>query len=229
MTRPGAAGHSVERLVQVIADLRAHCPWMGALTHTRLVEYLVEECYELVDAIEAVGAQPPPAGSLDELRNELGDVLLQVVLHAQLQSERGGFGLTEVADGLTAKMIRRNPHVFRADGSLHKDFPATVEEIVTTWHAVKRREKPDRATRYDGIPHHLPALALAAKTVQRAGAAEPAGPSPMSEEELGTRLFAVVRVAAGQGLDPERALRTAVRRFQAGHSAGITADVTDGN
>ncbi|WP_246199560.1 MazG nucleotide pyrophosphohydrolase domain-containing protein [Arthrobacter zhaoguopingii] len=232
----GGAGAAVDRLVEVIAVLRARCPWMGALTHASLVQYLIEESYELVEALEALGgpagAEAGTAGARTELLGELGDVLLQVVLHAQLQHEQGGFGLREVAEGLTAKMIRRNPHVFAADGSLVASgggAGASAEEIARTWQTVKERERPDRASAFDGIPRHLPALARAASSLHRAGAlgalpdpddaAAPDGAAsgaagPHTEEELGDALFALVRGAASRGLDPERALRAAVRRFQ---------------
>ncbi|HEY9357205.1 MAG TPA: MazG nucleotide pyrophosphohydrolase domain-containing protein, partial [Arthrobacter sp.] len=96
---------------------------MGALTHESLVEYLLEEAFEVAETIET-GADDA------ELQGELGDVLLQVVLHARLAEERGSFAFDDVARGLSAKMVRRNPHVFRPDGSLQESFPATVEEIV---------------------------------------------------------------------------------------------------
>ncbi|RJU01918.1 nucleotide pyrophosphohydrolase [Arthrobacter frigidicola] len=201
---------------------------MGALTHASLVQYLIEESYELVEALEALGG---PAGAeagnpeaRTELLGELGDVLLQVVLHAQLQHEEGSFGLREVAEGLTAKMIRRNPHVFAADGSLlarEGGADASAEEIARTWQTVKERERPDRASAFDGIPRHLPALARAASSLHRAGTLGTppahdgaAAAAPLTEEELGDALFALVRGAASRGLDPERALRAAVRRFQ---------------
>lgn len=218
------AGASLERLLEVIRQLREHCPWMGALTHESLAEYLVEECYELLDALEG------PAGS-DELRSELGDVLLQVVLHARLQEERGSFAMAEVIDGLTDKMIRRNAHVFTADGGLREVFPASVEEIEAAWHSIKRREQPAASTPFASIPQGLPALAQAAKTLKRAkrdGAIrrEPTGvvvrageAGTASEEELGELLLAVVGQAVDAGLDPERALRVAVRKYQDAHLA----------
>ncbi|MEV7606983.1 MazG nucleotide pyrophosphohydrolase domain-containing protein [Paenarthrobacter sp. NPDC089322] len=200
---------------------------MGALTHESLVEYLIEEAYEVVDSIEAGG----PAGSAamdEELRGELGDVLLQVVLHARLAEERGSFDFDAVARGINAKMVRRNPHVFKSDGSLQETFPATVEEIVLKWDAVKRAEKPERADPFEGIPPHLPALVGAQKTVDRAARAglpvdaerlaSDVGLSvhPASEEALGELLLAVVAGAQARGLDAERALRKAVRAFQDG-------------
>lgn len=191
---------------------------MGALTHESLVEYLLEEAYEVAETIET------GAGDA-ELQSELGDVLLQVVLHARLAEERGAFDLGDVARGLKAKMIRRNPHVFRPDGSLQDSFPATVEEIVLKWDAVKKAERPERGHVFDGVPAALPALARAQKLLdraERAGMAAAAGQTaartavdlPAAEEELGDLLFGIVAAARAGGLDAERALRGALRRFQ---------------
>jgi uncharacterized protein YabN with tetrapyrrole methylase and pyrophosphatase domain len=205
----------VGELLGTIAALREHCPWMGALTHESLVEYLLEEAYEVAETIETAADEA-------ELKGELGDVLLQVVLHARLAEERGVFAFGDVARGLTEKMIRRNPHVFRPDGSLQDSFPATVEEIVLKWDAVKKAESPQRSTPFEGIPLALPALAQAQKTLDRAEragllpAGGTAGPAeiPDTEAELGELLLAVVRAARGRGFDAERALRGAVRRYQ---------------
>jgi XTP/dITP diphosphohydrolase len=195
---------------------------MGALTHESLVEYLLEEAYEVAETIET-GAHEA------ELKGELGDVLLQVVLHARLAEERGVFTFGDVARGLTGKMIRRNPHVFRPDGSLQDSFPATVEEIVLKWDAVKKAESPERSTPFEGIPVALPALAQAQKTLDRAGRAglplaEPVqtpavqlADTMKTEAELGELLLAVVRSARNRGFDAERALRGAVRRYQNRH------------
>lgn len=222
---PGPDSSPVRILLGTIAALREHCPWMGALTHESLVEYLLEEAHEVAETIEA-------GGSDAELRAELGDVLLQVVLHARLAQERNAFGFDDVARGLTAKMIRRNPHVFRPDGSLRESFPATVEEIVRTWDAVKRSEGvlhtgPARpGTALDGVPASLPALARAQKLLARAeraglpasGAARGTGPDavdvPDNEAELGELLLGIAAAARSKGLDAERALRGAARRFQ---------------
>ena len=216
----------IERLVDVIAQLREHCPWMGALTHRSLVEYLLEESFEVAETIET-GADDA------ELRGELGDVLLQVVLHARLAEERGSFTFDDVAAGLTAKMVRRNPHVFRPDGSLQDSFPATVAEIVEKWDAVKKAERPERKGPFEGIPHALPALAKAQKALDRAGRAgsvvEPVVSSQVrspedveTEEELGELLLAVVGSARSKGFDAERALRGAVRRYQAAYDGSST-------
>ncbi|WP_281445307.1 MazG nucleotide pyrophosphohydrolase domain-containing protein, partial [Paenarthrobacter nicotinovorans] len=153
--------YGLTELIGTIAALREHCPWMGALTHESLVEYLIEEAYEVVDSIEAGAVD-------DELRGELGDVLLQVVLHARLAEERGSFDFEAVAADINAKMIRRNRHVFKPDGSLQESFPASVEEIILKWDAAKRAEKPEREDPFEGIPPHLPALAAAQKSLDRA-------------------------------------------------------------
>ena len=194
---------------------------MGALTHASLVEYLLEEAYEVAETIET-GADDA------ELRGELGDVLLQVVLHARLAEERGSFTFDDVAGGLSAKMVRRNPHVFRPDGALQETFPATVDEIVRKWDAVKSSERPERQSPFEGIPDALPALAKAQKFLDRADRADRAGlrqaqspkveiqvPSPeafKTEADLGELLLAVVGSARAQGFDAERALRGAIRR-----------------
>ncbi|MET4058954.1 MazG family protein [Arthrobacter sp. UYP6] len=219
----GDLGRRFTRLVQVIAVLRERCPWTAALTHQSLLEYLIEESYEVVEAVETGHTGPSDA---EELAGELGDVLFQVLLHARLQAESGHFGIGEVVDSLTAKMIRRNPHVFAPDGSLRAGTTGDTAEIEGAWDAVKKREKPGRASPFDGIPAGLPALLLAAKTqdrARRAGLDVPAAaPGTTAERtwqgqaELGDHLFDVVRQAQAQGLDAEAALRAAVRRFTAG-------------
>jgi XTP/dITP diphosphohydrolase len=199
---------------------------MGGLTHRSLVEYLLEESFEVAETIET-GADDA------ELRGELGDVLLQVVLHARLAEERGSFAFDDVATGLTAKMVRRNPHVFRPDGSLQDSFPATVAEIVEKWDAVKKAERPERKDPFEGIPHALPALAKAQKALDRAAragsAVGPVGSRQVrppgdveTEEELGELLLAVVGSARSKGFDAERALRGAVRRYQAAYEGSTT-------
>jgi uncharacterized protein YabN with tetrapyrrole methylase and pyrophosphatase domain len=233
---------TVDRLVEVVGALREHCAWTAALTHEALVEYLVEESYELVESIEE--GHPD-----DEVKGELADVLLQVVLHSAIAAERRAFDLDDVAAFLTAKMVRRNTHVFRPDGTLRDSFPDSVEEIIRSWDAAKRAERPERANPFEGLPKHLPALTLADKAIGRAerwaaleggrpeaeddggapdrgelhdGGAPPsqdiaADAGPASEAELGDLLLEIVRRARTGGLDAERALRNAVVRFAATH------------
>ncbi|WP_269938152.1 MazG nucleotide pyrophosphohydrolase domain-containing protein [Arthrobacter sp. HY1533] len=218
----------VARLVGVIAALREHCLWTAALTHDSLTTYLLEESHELIEAIES--------GHGEDIAGELGDILLQVVLHARLAEEAGSFNLADVARGLSEKMIRRSPHVFRPDGTLQDSFPASLAEIEATWERIKAEERaaasgtegvaaPDSP--FAGIAASLPALAMAQKSVERAqraglgipetGRAETEGAAagPIdSEDELGKVLFGVVLQAERRGLDAERALRAAVREFQ---------------
>ena len=217
----GPVASAVAELLAKIAALREHCPWMGALTHESLVEYLLEEAFEVAETIETGTDEA-------ELRGELGDVLLQVVLHARLAEERGSFGFDDVVQGLEAKLIRRNPHVFRPDGSLQDTFPAGVEEIVRKWDSIKRAEKPERGDPFEGIPQALPALARAQKSLDRAeragikaAAHVPAADDLVgglaSEEELGELLLGLVAAARTRDFDAERALRGAVRRYQDSH------------
>jgi MazG family protein len=229
---PESYGSPVADLIAVIAALREHCPWMGALTHESLVEYLLEEAFEVAETIETGAAEA-------ELQGELGDVLLQVVLHARLAQERNVFDFDDVVRSITGKMIRRNPHVFRPDGTLQDTFPATVAEIVQKWDAVKRAEKPAGAGVFEGIPLALPALARAQKSLDRAeragldipaippeklaalmpGPVPPAAHGGYSEKELGELLFGLVAGARAHGLDAERALRGAIREFQEGYGS----------
>lgn len=177
-------------------------PWKREQTHATLARFLLEECYEAYDAI--------CAGDLDALREELGDVLLQVVLHARLAEERPEderWTIDDVAGALVDKMIRRNPHVFAGERA------GTVEEITENWERIKRVEKI-RESVLDGIARSQPALALAAKILERTGRAGLAVPLPEptgdGEERLGAALLASVAAACRAGLDAESALRRAV-------------------
>ncbi len=196
----------LEELIAVLEHLRAPggCAWDRDQTHASLVQYLVEETYELVDAIEA--------GDDAELVEELGDVLYQVIFHADIAAEEGRFTLEDVAAHMTAKMVGRHPHVF---GDAVADTP---DAVMARWDELKRVEKPARESVLDGVPQGMPALALAAKLV---GKAEKLGLAPVAadrvpelESELGDELLATVVAARAAGLDPERALRGALRRLQ---------------
>lgn len=196
----------VEELVAVLGYLRApgRCAWDREQTHRSLVQYLVEETYELVDAIEA--------GDDAELIEELGDVLYQVIFHSDIAAEEGRFTLEDVAAHMTAKMVGRHPHVF---GDVVAE---TAEAVTANWDQIKKAEKPGRASVLDGIPQAMPSLALAAKLLGRAekvGLEPVAVPAvPETEAELGDELLATVVAARAQGLDAERALRDALRRLQ---------------
>ncbi|QNO36877.1 MazG family protein [Protaetiibacter sp. SSC-01] len=196
----------LEELIAVLEHLRAPggCAWDRDQTHASLVQYLVEETYELVDAIEA--------GDDAELVEELGDVLYQVIFHSDIAAEEGRFTLEDVAAHMTAKMVGRHPHVF---GDAVADTP---DAVMARWDELKRVEKPGRESVLDGVPQGMPALALAAKLVGKAekvGVVPAAADAvPQTEAELGDELLATVVAARTAGLDPERALRDALRRLQ---------------
>ena len=184
-------------LVGIFERLRRECAWKAAQTHQSLTRYLIEEAYEAVEAADA--------GDLEALRDELGDVLLQVYLHAAIAAESGDFDIDDVAIGLRDKMIRRNPHVFG-------DAPAgDAESINEAWQRIKAAENPDRAL-LDGVPASLPALLRADKLVDRAERAGEPVTVDAGSTDLGERLLALVVEAHSAGVDPEQALRAAVHR-----------------
>ncbi|MCU1636427.1 MAG: MazG family protein [Cryobacterium sp.] len=208
---PGAGGpNELDTLIETVARLRAPggCPWDAEQTHESLVQYLVEESHELIDAIEA--------GTRDELIEELGDVLYQVLFHADIAAHTSGedFDIQDVAAHMTRKMIGRHPHVF-GDDTLE-----TADDVVAAWDGFKAAEKPHRTSVLDGIPQGMPALALADKVLGRAqkiGLLEQdleVSVPVTTEDELGPLLLAIVASAKAQGLDAERALRTALRDLQ---------------
>jgi len=199
----------VDELIAVLEKLRAPggCAWDREQTHESLVQYLIEETYELVDAIES--------GNRDELVEELGDVLYQVIFHADIAAEAGRFTLEDVAQHMTEKMIGRHPHVF---GDTVAD---TADDVRANWDKLKDVEKPERTSVLDGVPQGMPALALADKLLGKAhrvgllDATQPGAVNVTSEDELGPLLLAIVASAKANGLDSERALRASLRELQA--------------
>ncbi len=221
---PAAAGAAeVAALVEVMAKLRSAegCPWDREQTWDSLRRYVLEEAYELVDAVD----RKDPAAVLEEC----GDLLLEVVFMAQIAHEEGRFGMAEVARGITRKLIRRHPHVFG-----DHERAADAEEALASWEAIKAAEKSGRPVSGDRLPRSLPALLLAMKAIEQAGtgggeeadrdgilpafdrmqAARGAGDADELEAALGDLLLAVARGARRDGLDPESALRNAVRRLR---------------
>ena len=195
----------LEQLIAVLEYLRAPggCAWDREQTHASLVRYLVEETHELVDAIEA--------GDDDELVEELGDVLYQVVFHADIAAEEGRFTLEDVARHMRLKMVGRHPHVF---GDAVAD---TADAVTARWDELKRTEKPHRESVLDGVPKGMPALALADKLLGKAGQVRVERSPvdvPADEHALGDALLSIVAGARAAGLDPERALRGAIRRLE---------------
>lgn len=188
----------------MMARLRTDCAWKAAQTHRTLARHLLEETYETLEAIDELEA----GGSPDHLREELGDVLLQVYLHAAIAAEAGQFDIEDVARGLREKMVRRNPHVF---GAVQETDPERINE---TWETIKAAEKL-RPGPLDGIPVELPALCRAAKVLERLERAGTPWVGATNEDpaDLGDRLLALVAESRTTGADPEQALRDAVRRI----------------
>ena len=213
-------GGELLTLVSVMDTLRRMCPWDARQTHESLAPYLIEESYEALDALES--------GDRAALREELGDVLLQVMFHARVAAERTdgtGFTVDDVADGIVTKLIRRHPHVF-GDVTV-----SGADDVTRNWDAIKAAERATGdgpASALDGVPLGQPALALAAqlqRRAERAGApAELAAPEMSTPDmatraeggagaRLGTELFELVARARAAGLDPELELRAAARRY----------------
>jgi XTP/dITP diphosphohydrolase len=192
----------LERLVSVMARLRQECPWDAQQTHRSLVQYLIEETAETVEAIELADQ--------DHLREELGDLLLQVIFHAEIASEQArGFDVEEVARGIADKLISRHPYVF-----------ATAEvpvDLHYTWEQRKAAEKA-RTSALQGIPEQLSALARANKVIGKARSrrVELVLPDePTTAEEVGAQILTLAARAQASGIDPEQALRDAVRVLEA--------------
>jgi XTP/dITP diphosphohydrolase len=213
----GAPGARLLELIAVVDTLRTSCPWDRKQTHASLLRYLLEEAYEAAETIEA--------DDMPALREEIGDVLFQVLFHSRIAAERsaddGGFTIDDVADTLAAKLIRRHPHVF-ADVSV-----ASADEVNANWEEIKRAERAAKAaaagdggepSALDGVPFGQPALSLAAQLQRRAARAgyrgiEETGTGAAGGSELGAELMALVARANEAGLDPEVELRAAAHRF----------------
>lgn len=216
---PGDLGGSFEHLMGLMQTLRSPdgCAWTSSQTHASIMHYLIEETYEVAEAVEAPGGVNLPL-----LCEELGDVLLNVIFHATMAAEtpaaQGSFTMQDVIDGLAAKLVRRNPHVFASTDQGREKLSAA--DIYDAWDQLKKAEKPERTGPFDGLPPALPALALAAKVAERAETAgvdltgADAGgqlPAFANEQELGAYLYELAASARTAGLDAERALRTYVQ------------------
>ena len=192
--------------------VRERCVWSQQFTHRDLVPYLIEESHEVIDADES--------GTRSDLREELGDLLWQVLFHAAIAAEDpdDSFDIDDIAQTLTEKMVRRHPHVFGDEAA------TTPEEVLVHWNAAKAAEKRERRSVLDGVPSGMPALARAQKVLGRAasaGAGEEValaahdaaeiGAAPDSEEELGDLLLMLTAAARANGWDAERALRERLR------------------
>lgn len=235
--------YDYEALKGVIRKLRAPdgCPWDREQTHASLKRYLIEETYETIEAIDT--AEP------EKIRDELGDVLLQVLLHAEIASEQDQFNMDDVVHGVAAKMIARHRHVFGdAEAS-------TAEEVVALWDSIKKEEKghASHAQNLRDVPPHLPALMRGYKVQHKASKAgfdwdhidgawdkvreemaelelaAAAGDKAHMEEELGDLLFAVVNVSRFMDIQPELALTGTIEKFIRRFAAVETLAEQDGN
>jgi XTP/dITP diphosphohydrolase len=184
-----------------MARLRHECPWDAQQTHRSLVQYLVEEAAETIEAIEV--------GDQDHLREELGDLLLQVIFHAEIASEQAqGFTVEDVAQGIADKLVSRHPYVFAT-----ADLPA---DLHYTWEQRKAAEK-GRTSALQGIPDQLSALTRANKIISRARSQRVAVALPddlTTAEHVGNQILALAARAQAAGIDPEQALRDAVRGLE---------------
>ncbi len=200
----------IQRLLQVMASLRSPegCPWDREQNHMSLRFCAVEEVYELIDAIEA--------GNEEEMIEELGDLLLQVIFHCQLGQERNAFDFDQVCRRLVDKLIHRHPHVFGQSKA------KTIDAVWTQWEQLKKAEKQggpsERASALDGIPRHFPALLYAEKLVHKARKSglipsfEDADGASEDASTLGEQLFHIVQTAQQQGLSAESLLRKTIQQ-----------------
>ena len=199
-------GGGLLRLVALMARLRRDCPWDAQQTHKSLVKHLIEETAETVDAIEA--------GTDADLVEELGDVLLQVMFHAEIAREQGRFNIDDVANAVTEKLIARHPYVFE-DAALPTDMMAT-------WEGAKREQK-HRDSALDGIADALPTLARAAKVATRLrdthtdealGMLGDVAEDDAASDVVGRQLLTLISRAVQDGIDPDQALRDATRAWE---------------
>jgi XTP/dITP diphosphohydrolase len=202
----------LDRLVEVMSILRQQCPWDRQQTHRSLVPYLVEETCEVVEAVEGLPAETVAGGGFAgaHLREELGDLLLQVIFHAELASESSdGFDIDDVAGGIADKLIARHPHVFAAE-----EAPADLHGV---WEQRKAKEK-GRTSALDGIPERLSALSRASKIIGRSRSHRVPIELPADEIDAGTlgaEVLELVARAQAHGIDAEQAVREAVRDLEA--------------
>lgn len=206
--RDGSDAEELQRLIEVMRTLRQQCPWDAEQTHRSLMQYLIEETCEVVEAIETMEVGAPDH---DHLREELGDLLLQVIFHATIAGEtEPEFSVGVVARGVADKLIARHPYVF-ADGD-------TPDDVYASWEQRKAAEKGRRSV-LEGIPEQLSVLHRANKIITRARSRAvavelPEAPDALTAAEIGEQLITLVSQAQALGIDPDQAARDAVRRLE---------------
>jgi tetrapyrrole methylase family protein / MazG family protein len=211
-----------DTFVEIIARLRAPdgCPWDKEQTHQTLRGNLLSETYEVLGALDK--------GEASEICEELGDLLLQIVLHAQIAKDDNEFTIDDVIKGISAKIIHRHPHIFGTAKA------KTADDVMRNWEALKKEEKPEKKSILEGVPKEMPALAYAYEISRRAvrvgfewenlggvidkvleevNEIKEAGNATEKSEEIGDLLFTLVNYARWEGVDPENALREANRKF----------------
>lgn len=211
-----------ETLVNILERLRARdgCPWDRQQTHVSLREFLLAECYEALEALDE--------GNTDKLRDELGDLLLQIVFHAQIAAEAGEFQIEDVIGRINTKLIHRHPHIFGSTKA------ATAEEVAHNWEELKRQEREKDASILESVPEQMPALGYSQEVQRRvaqvgfdwedlAGVVEKlceeveelrkAASQEQKAQEFGDLLFTLVNIARRLGVNSEAALREANRKF----------------
>lgn len=200
----------VAAFVELVAKLRAECPWDAEQTHRTLTRHLLEETYEVLEALDAVGDGAPDTDpdAYAHLEEELGDLLFQIVFHTTLATEAGAFGLGDVARGVHDKLVHRHPHVF---GLVEVEG---ADDVVANWEQIKKAEK-GRASIFDGMPADLPALLYAVKVAKKAASLDVV--PDLGDQTLGGQLLALVAEArsADADVDPETELRAAASRLKA--------------
>ncbi|MGB0112809.1 MAG: nucleoside triphosphate pyrophosphohydrolase, partial [Ilumatobacteraceae bacterium] len=226
-------GAEYVRFHELARTLRERCPWDIDQTHESLVPFLLEETYEVVDAVNGLDPDDPTTDA--DLIEELGDLLYQIEFHATIAEQEGRFTIADVASGIHAKLVRRHPHVF---GDL-VGTDLDTDEVLTNWDAIKKAEK-SRTSVFDGIPRSMPSLSYAAKVGKKASKVgfdwpdvegafpkiveetgelrdaidDPDAATTATTDELGDLLFAIVNVARHLEIDPELALRAASDKFR---------------
>ena len=224
-----AVAEHYARFHALARTLREQCPWDIEQTHTSLIPHLLEETYEVVDALQALDPDNPATD--EDLIEELGDLLYQIEFHATIAEQQGRFTIADITQGIHDKLVRRHPHVFANVNA------ESTDEVLSNWEAIKRAEK-GRTSIFDGIPNSLPSLSYAYKAQRKAASlgfdwpdvhgalpkiaeetdelmqAHAAGDKEAAADELGDLLFSVVNVARHLKIDPEVALRAAVAKFR---------------